>query len=133
MAIAMASRAAVHWFWRDLRLVCVLLVWAAFAASLVFYFGGGTLLQQATAVAPPAGGVAVAAADKIYTGSIRVIPPYGGKCWQMLLDNRTGRMWGYSELDCKVLLQLLAERRRHGLADKGRMGAISSAFRNLRK
>jgi hypothetical protein len=131
MAIVMASRKTTYWFWRDLRLVGVLLVWAAFAASLFFFFDGDTLLRRAFTAPPPT--TTAADEEKIYTGSIRVIPPYGGKCWQMLLDNRTGRMWGYSELDCDAMIRLLAENERNGLGDERRMRTISKAFGSFKR
>lgn len=126
----MASRASVKWHWRDLRVVYVLLVWAAFAASLFFYFDGTILPDRAAAVAPPSSTVSN---DEVYTGSIIVMSPYGDNCWQMRLDNRTGMMWGYSEVDCGALNQMLAQREQRGLTNKTRINTISNAFRGFGK
>jgi hypothetical protein len=71
MAVTMASRAKIHWLWRDLRLMYVLLVWVAFSSSLFYFFNGEILLWGAAPVPPPL----VEAADEIYTGSIIIVPP----------------------------------------------------------
>ena len=77
----MASRAPVRWFWRDMRLVFVLLVWAAFGIGLLAYLDSSISFSlHRPAPAPPQ---AVADAE-LYTGSIVVVPSRGDRCWQMI-------------------------------------------------
>lgn len=127
MAVPMAARAKVHWLWRDLRLVYVLLVWAAFGLSLFYFFNGGIMLHGA---APPP---VAQNDDEIYTGSIVVVPPRGDQCWQMMLDNRTGRMWENGYVDCYRAVRELAENKRSGAISSIRIQSISNAFRGEEK
>jgi len=120
----MASRASDRWFWRDVRLVYVLLVWAVFSAGLFVYFDGIITLHREASAPPQAAGD-----DELYTGSIVVVPPQGDHCWQMMLDNRTGRMWDGGYLDCGVIVDALAENKHNGTVRAVRMNAIGAAFR----
>lgn len=124
MAALMTRRAPAHWFWRDLRLVYWLLVWVAFASSLAVYFHGGVTLWHATPVAPP-----IQNDNELYTGSVFVMPPYGDHCWEVLLDNRSGRMWDYSPVDCDAFPSQVAKKGRKPDANSNRLHSISSAFR----
>ncbi len=133
----MASRAKVHWLWRDLRLLYVLLVWVAFGCSLFYFFNGGIMFQGA-AIMPPYGAASAPPAqaqndNEIYTGSIIVVPPRGDQCWQMMLDNRTGRMWETGYVDCYLAVRELAENKRSGAISSVRMQSISNAFRGEEK
>jgi hypothetical protein len=119
----MASRVSVRWFWRDVRLVYGLLIWAACGAGVLLYFNGG-VSWQAAAPAPQR----VASDDELYTGSIVVVPTQGDRCWQMMLDNRTGRMWEGGYLDCDAVVDALTDSKRTG-ASAVRLNAIGSAFR----
>ena len=136
MVVPMASREKVHWLWRDLRLLYVLLVWAAFGASLFYFFNGAAMFQGA-AIAPPNGAASARTQaqneDEIYTGSIIVVPPRGDQCWQMMLDNRTGRMWETGYVDCYLAVRELAENKRSGAISTVRMQSISNAFRGQEK
>jgi hypothetical protein len=137
MAVPMASRAKVYWLWRDLRLLYVLLVWAAFGSSL-FYFFNGEILFHGSAAVPPHGAAAIPPTqaqidDEIYTGSVIVVPPRGDKCWQMMLDNRTGRMWENGYVDCYSAVRELAENKRSGAISSVRIQSISNAFRGAEK
>jgi hypothetical protein len=139
MAVSMASRVKVQWLWRDLRLLYVLLVWAAFGSSLFYFFNGGIMFQGAASVPPHRAASASApppqsqSDDEIYTGSVIVVPPRGDKCWQMMLDNRTGRMWENGYVDCYVAVRELAENKRNGAISSVRMQSISNAFRGQEK
>jgi hypothetical protein len=133
----MASREKVHWLWRDLRLLAVLLVWAAFGSSL-FYFFNGEIMFHGAAIVPPRGAASAPPPqarneNEIYTGSIIVVPPRGDKCWQMMLDNRTGRMWENGYVDCYVAVRELAENKRSGTISSVRIQSISDAFRGQEK
>ena len=125
----MASRASNRWLWRDIRLVYVLLVWAAFACSLFAYFNGGITLHRNADAGAPKG----ESDQEIYTGSILLVPTYGNRCTQMLLDNRTGRMWDYGDFDCDKLSQRLVASEPRGITSEVRVKAISSAFRGAEK
>jgi len=133
----MASRVKVQWLWRDLRLLYVLLVWAAFGSSLFYFFNGGIMFQGAASVPPHRFASApppqTQSDDEIYTGSVIVVPPRGDKCWQMMLDNRTGRMWENGYVDCYVAVRELAENKRNGAISSVRMQSISNAFRGQEK
>ena len=124
MAVGMASRGSVRWFWRDVRLVYGLLAWAACGAGVLLYLNGG-IAWQAPAPEPQR----VASDDELYTGSIVVVPSYGDRCWQMMLDNRSGRMWEGGYMDCDIVSDALTEAKRTG-ASAQRMNAIGSAFRS---
>jgi hypothetical protein len=130
MAFTMALRVTDRWLWRDLRLVYVLLVWAAFGFSLFFFFsgnifsGGFTLHGKA-----PGPAQQTQSDDEIYTGSIIIVPPRGDQCWQMMLDNRTGRMWENGYVDCYVAVRQLAENKRSGAISTIRIRSIMDAFR----
>jgi len=136
----MASRVTNRWLWRDLRLVYVLLVWAAFGFSILYFFGGsifgggifdggmfsgGTTLQG-RALDPQQ---QAQRDDEFYTGSIILVPPRGDQCWQMMLDNRTGRMWENGYVNCYVAVRQLADNRRSGAISSIRIQSISDAFR----
>ena len=122
----MASRAPVRWFWRDMRLVFVLLVWAAFGIGLLAYLDSSISFSlHRPAPAPPQ---AVADAE-LYTGSIVVVPSRGDRCWQMMLDNRTGRMWEGGYVDCDNVVGALAESKRKGAVHAVRLNAIGASFR----
>jgi hypothetical protein len=125
----MAARAKVHWLWRDLRLVYVLLVWAAFSSSLFYFFNGGIMLRGAAPVPPPQAQSQAQSDDEIYTGSIIVVPPSGDQCWQMMLDNRTGRMWENGYVNCDVAVSQFANNKRSGAVSSIRIQSISDAFR----
>jgi hypothetical protein len=127
----MASRVTNRWLWRDLRLVYVLLVWAAFGFSLFYFFGGGIfsggiMMLRGKAPNPPQ---QAQSDDEIYTGSIIVVPRRGDQCWQMMLDNRTGRMWENGYVNCYVAVRQLADNRRSGAISSIRIQSISDAFR----
>jgi hypothetical protein len=140
----MASRVTDRWLWRDLRLVYVLLVWAAFGFSIFYFFsgsmfnsgtfnsgmfsGGNTLRGNAADPAQQA-----QSDDQIYTGSIIVVPPRGDQCWQMMLDNRTGRMWENGYVNCYVAVRQLADNKRSGAISSIRIQSISDAFRGENK
>ena len=129
MAVAMASRASVRWLWRDIRMVYVLLVWAAFATGLFFYFDSGVTFRGVASVtsAEPA-----VSDDELYTGSIIVVPRSGEDCWKMMLDNRTGRMWENGYVDCDAVAGVLAASQQNIQARAGRLNAIGAAFRDGR-
>ena len=140
----MASRAKVQWLWRDMRLLYVLLVWAAFASSLFYFFNGGMMFQDTAKLfrnagkmsqhgAAPASPSQVQNGDEIYTGSIIVVPPRGDQCWQIMLDNRTGRMWENGYVDCYLAVSQLAENKRNGAISSIRIQSISDAFRGQDK
>ena len=130
MAITMVTHVTDRWLWRDLRLVYVLLVWAVFGFSLFFFFsgdifsGGFTLRGKA-----PDSTQQAQSDDEIYTGSIIIVPPRGNQCWQMMLDNRTGRMWENGYVDCYVAVRELAENKRSGTISTIRIRSIMDAFR----
>ena len=130
MAVTMASRVTDRWLWRDLRLVYVLLVWAAFGFSLFFFFSGnifsGGFTLRGKAPGPPQ---QAQSDDEIYTGSIIIVPPRGDQCWQMMLDNRTGRMWENGYVDCYVAVRQLADNKRSGAISTIRIQSIMDAFR----
>jgi hypothetical protein len=135
----MASRVTDRWLWRDLRLVYVLLVWAAFGFSIFYFFGGsifgGGMFSGGNTLRGNAPDPAQQAQsdDEIYTGSIIIVPPRGDQCWQMMLDNRTGRMWENGYVNCYVAVRQLADNKRSGAISSIRIQSISDAFRGENK
>lgn len=115
---------------RDVRLVYVLIVWAAFAFTLFYVFSGGVKTHRVEQVKPAMQAKSKAQTDdELYTGSIILVPPTGDQCWQMQIDNRDGRMWDTGYVDCYAAVSDLAENRRAGTISAKRIQSISSAFR----
>jgi hypothetical protein len=103
----------------------VLLVWVAFAVGLFIYFDNGITFHAAPTPVPAA---QAANDDELYTGSIVIVPPSGDECWQMMLDNRTGRMWESGYIGCDAVAGVLAESQRDTKARTGRLNAIGAFF-----
>jgi hypothetical protein len=115
---------------QDLRLIYVLSVWAAFSFTFFYVFSGSITSRRVERTPPPAVVKSQKQIDdEIYTGSIVVVPPRGDQCWQMMLDNRTGRMWETGYVDCYSTVSELVEDRRKGPVNARRIQSISSAFR----
>jgi hypothetical protein len=127
----MASRTSISWLRHDLRLAYVMLVWAAFAFSFFYLFSGGIKQKQHQQQQQQQQQQAktVQSDDEIYTGSITFVPSTGDRCWQMMLDNRTGRMWETGYVDCSDAVKDLAEIKRSGTVSSRRIQSISNAFR----
>ena len=127
----MASRASLRWLWRDIRLVYVLLVWAAAAAGLFAYFGAldATPAKPTAPLAQIAKGADSGKANKIYIGSIVAVPPRGNSCWEMKIDNRTGRLWSNGYVACDRVAGAFADFMRVRSARSARLSAIGQAFR----
>jgi hypothetical protein len=111
---------------RDVPRTYVLLVWLAFGIALLVYSNdwhpsGWTALRRETAVKPP-----VSAAEQ-YTGSIILVPTRGENCWQLMLDNRTGRMWEKGYVNCYEAAPRSGKDQRGGMSTL-RMNAIGKAF-----
>ncbi len=129
----MAARAATSYLWRDVRLVYVLLIWAAFAAALFAFFESSVTFHGAAVRPTPAAPAAQAAIDDaLYTGSMIVVPRSGNDCWKMMLDNRTGRTWEGGYVDCDATVGVLAENQADAQARAGRLNAIGASFRERR-
>jgi len=124
----MAARASSHrhWILRDIPRTYVLLVWLAFGAALLIYSNdwhpsGWTTLRQEASVKPAAPTV------EHYTGSIILVPPRGDNCRQMMLDNRTGKMWDNGYVNCYEAVSRPDKEQRGGISSL-RMNAIGKAF-----
>jgi hypothetical protein len=61
------------------------------------------------------------------------VQPRGNQCWQMMLDNRTGRMWENGYVDCYAAVRQLAENKSNGPISSVRIESISDAFRGQDK
>src|SRR5665647_539801 len=97
-----ASRvSARRWLLRDIPLSFVLFVWVAFCFSILIYFFDWAQVRHETAASPQ---MNYANNDKLYTGSIIIVPTRGDLCWERMLDNRNGKMWdkGYVRCDDAV-------------------------------
>lgn len=114
---------------RDLRLAYVLFVWSAFAFAFFYFFSGGIRFHNAATAPPQQQQTQAESEDEIYTGSIIKVPRRGDKCWQMMLDNRTGEMWETGYVSCYAAVRHLAENRRKGALSSIRIQSISNAFR----
>ena len=124
----MTARVTAHrrWVLRDVPRTYVLLVWLAFGAALLIYSydwhpSGWTTLRRESAVKPP-----VSAVEQ-YTGSLILVPPRGENCRQMMLDNRTGRMWDRGYVNCYEAVSRSDKDQRGGMSTL-RMNAIGKAF-----
>jgi hypothetical protein len=116
-----------HWMLRDIPRTYVLLVWLAFGVALLIYSndwhpsGWTALRQEATALKPP-----VSVTDQ-YTGSIIIVPTRGEDCRQMMLDNRTGRMWDNGVVNCYEAVSRPGRDQLGGMSSL-RINAIGKAF-----
>jgi hypothetical protein len=119
-----------HWFWREVRSGFALLVWAAFAISLVTYFYGTVPILQSQQVSSRPKNIRHTDDDVLFTGSIVFLPARGDQCWQRMIDNRTGAMWDKGYVNCYDAVSQLIEQKQNGLKNSDRMHAISHAFRH---
>src|SRR5450759_355570 len=84
MALSGSSR---RWFLRNLRQASIVLVCAAvIVGSLIYFVDGSPVRHEITR--PQSNG---ANNEHRYAGSI-ILPTHGGRCWEAVFDNRTGRM-----------------------------------------
>lgn len=83
--------------------------------------GWTALRQEATALKPP-----VSVTDQ-YTGSIIIVPTRGEDCRQMMLDNRTGRMWDNGVVNCYEAVSRPGRDQLGGMSSL-RINAIGKAF-----
>jgi hypothetical protein len=115
-----------RWFLRDIPRTYVLLVWLAFGAALLVYSNdwhpsGWNALRRESAQRPPA------SITDNYTGSIIIVPTRGENCRQMMLDNRTGRMWEKGIVNCYEAVPPSEKEQRGGMSSL-RINAIGKAF-----
>ena len=116
-----------RWFLRDIPRTYVLLVWLAFGFAVLIYAndwhpsGWTTLRQQATVKPPPAN------KGEAYTGSIIFVPTRGDECKELMLDNRTGKMWDKGPVNCNEAVSRSDRDQRSGMSTL-RMNAIGKAF-----
>jgi hypothetical protein len=126
----MASRVpSVHWFYRDLRLSYVLLVWVAFCISLFVHFGIPDAIPRNSAAPTKTTTLPHDDSDVHYTGSIISVPARGDWCRQTMLDNRTGKIWDNGYVNCYDVVTHLIEQKQSSAVTSVRLNAISSAFR----
>jgi hypothetical protein len=115
-----------RWVLRDIPRTYVLLVWLAFGAAILIYSNdwhpsGWTALRREADIKPPAPTIA-----EQYTGSIIIVPTRGDNCWQMMLDNRTGKMWEKGFVNCYEAVH--PERDQRSGMSSLRINAIGKAF-----
>ncbi len=99
----MAARHKSHrrWFLRDVPRTYMMLIWLGFCLTIVVYLndwhpsGWSALRPQQVAKPKPQRSDA-----EIYTGSLIIMPAVGEKCQQLMMDNRTGRMWDKGIVNC---------------------------------
>ncbi|HZP71183.1 MAG TPA: hypothetical protein VFB29_14675 [Pseudolabrys sp.] len=127
----MATRASHRrWMLRDIPRTYVLLVWLAFGAVLLIYSNdwhpsGWTTLRRGADIKPPA------SIGERYTGALIIVPPRGENCRQLMLDNRTGRMWEKGYVNCYEAVTRSEKEQRGGMSTL-RMNAIGKAFNHSR-
>ena len=137
----MASRVpSRHWRFRDVPLAVVLLVWAAFAASVLFYFSDWSPFsrevagksQQSRANSQLNSQLNNSSRetddDSLYSGSILVVPQRGERCWEFGLDNRTGKMWDKGVVNCYVAMSRSGVAKKSAGMSAERLRAISKTF-----
>ena len=126
----MAARHSSHrrWFLRDVPRTYMMLVWLAFCFTVVVYLndwhpsGWSALRPQQVAKPKPQRSEA-----ETYTGSLIITPPAGENCHQMMMDNRTGRMWDKGVVNCYEAVSRPERDQRSGMSSL-RMNAIGKAF-----
>jgi len=127
----MAARLSPHrrWFLRDVPRTYLMFVWLAFGATLLIYFndwhpsGWSALRPQQIAQPKPKRSDA-----EIYTGSLIIMPAAGEKCQQLMIDNRTGRMWEKGIVNCYDAVTPTQKDPSEAISSK-RINAIGNAFR----
>lgn len=66
--------------------------------------------------------------DRLYSGSIFVVPERGERCWELGLDNRTGKMWDKGFVNCyEAVSRPGADKKSAGMSAE-RLRAISKTF-----
>src|SRR4029079_3498584 len=139
----MAARKSSHRYWmlRDIPRTYVLVVWLAFGAALLIYSndwhpsGWSALRQEATAMKHPASvhepdtsSIHIASSHREPDpGAIIIVPSRGEDCRQMMLDNRTGRMWDKGVVNCCEAGSRSEKEQRGGMSSL-RINAIGKAF-----
>jgi hypothetical protein len=133
MASRLPSR---HWRLRDLPLAVVLLVWAGFAASVLFYFSDWSPFRHEAAMKSQKSQLnsqlhnpgRETDDDRLYSGSIIVVPERGERCWEFGLDNRTGKMWDKGFVNCYVAVSRPGVDKKSAGMSAERLRAISKTF-----
>ena len=119
-----------RWLLRDSRQTFVLLVWAAFAASILFYFADWPVIHRDTraqASSKQTNNAGQDDPDVIYTGVI-LLPTRGRQCREAAFDNRDGRMIDKGLVDCShARVQAGAQNQQVGI-EYARLRAIGKAF-----
>jgi hypothetical protein len=121
-----------RWLLRDSRLTFVLLVWTAFAASVLLYFSDWPAIKRDMPMRPQAASKQTTQAgqgdpDGIYTGAIRM-PTRGRFCRETAFDNRTGRMIDRGLVDCRQAgIHAAAQNPQVGI-EYARLRSIGKAF-----
>src|SRR5262245_4516516 len=116
-----------RWMLRDIPRTYVLLIWLAFGAAILIYStdwhpsGWTKLRQEAAAPKPPV------SMTEQYEGTTIIVPTRGEGCRQMMLDNRTGRMWDKGFVNCYEAVSR-SERDQRGGMSTLRINAIGKAF-----
>ncbi|MBI3704222.1 MAG: hypothetical protein HY244_10380 [Rhizobiales bacterium] len=118
-----------HWRLRDVPLAAVLLVWAAFAASVIFYLSDWSPVRLVAEVKPPLNNISQKDEDdRLYSGSIFVVPDRGDRCSELGFDNRSGNMWDKGFINCyEAMARANAGKKLEGLSSN-RLRAIGKAF-----
>ena len=128
MAARVSSRRR-RWIMRDIPRTYIMLVWFAAAATALIYFNdwrpsGWSAMRPEAKVEKPKQPTEA----EIYTGSIIIVPPGGEKCWELQIDNRTGRMWEKGYVNCYEAASP-PEKNPNSAISSQRMNAIGNAFR----
>jgi hypothetical protein len=127
----MAARHKSHrrWFLRDVPRTYMMLVWLAFCLTVIVYLndwhpsGWSALRPQQAATPKPQRTDA-----EIYTGSLIIVPAVGEKCQQLMIDNRTGKMWDKGTVNCYEATSPPERDPNQAISSK-RINAIGNAFR----
>ncbi len=127
----MAARYKSHrrWFLRDVPRTYMMLVWLTFSFTVIVYLndwhpsGWSALRPQQVAKPKPQRSDA-----EIYTGAVIFMPAAGEKCQQLMIDNRTGRMWDKGTVNCYEAASPTQKDPSEAISSK-RINAIGNAFR----
>jgi hypothetical protein len=130
MVAAVASQSLMQSPWQGTPRLLVWVVWVALCFSVIIFFGGWKMFSDSSITPQHTAPTAKAAVNdnKIYTGSIVVVPRNGTDCWKLAFDNRNDLMWGGRYLDCNAATETIENQQRRGW-NAARLQAIGAAFR----
>ena len=131
----MASRTfSRRWFLRDLPRAYVIFVWTAFIAAILAYFiDWAPPIRRETAAQPQQTAAVNNNDEKLYSGSILVPTRRHDQCWEIMFDNRTGKMRDGGYVNCDKATLHMPELQLPASVEMTRLREVGKAFRNKKE